>query len=207
MKELQKIKRIAKANGFGEETINNLVEKHSNKIKVKQKTTLLPERTNETKRYCRLNFCGSMGNQIKSVFKRYNIIVAFANDKKIKNILGSTKDKDEILTKSGIYEISCPECDKIYIGQTRRNIETRFKEHRRHLIYNQPEKSAVAKHLIDHGSTKIITRENINLKKEVRINQQLDGWESFFMYKHKHHLINIEPPPITSNLFYLKNNF
>lgn len=160
----------------------------------------------KTFKYCRLNFCGNSGNKIKSIFKKHDIIVAFVNDKKIKNILGSTKDKEDKLTKSGIYQISCPECNKIYIGQTRRDIFTRFKEHRRHFIYNQPEKSAVAKHLMDHGSTEIITKNNMELKKEVRIKQQLDGWESLYMQKHKHQLMNIEPAPIISNLFHIKRN-
>jgi hypothetical protein len=43
----------------------------------------------------------------------------------------------------GVYGIPC-ECGKTYIGQTNRTIETRHKEHMRHLRLGQPDKSAVA---------------------------------------------------------------
>jgi hypothetical protein len=43
----------------------------------------------------------------------------------------------------GVYRIPC-ECGKIYIGQTGRSIEARFKEYMRHIRLDQPEKSAVA---------------------------------------------------------------
>ncbi|KAJ8959219.1 hypothetical protein NQ318_022481 [Aromia moschata] len=51
--------------------------------------------------------------------------------------------------KSGIYEISCKDCDQKYIGQTKRSILTRFKEHMAHLKYGRTEKSCVAQHAFD----------------------------------------------------------
>jgi hypothetical protein len=50
----------------------------------------------------------------------------------------------------GVYRIPC-ECGKVYVGQTGRSIETRCKEHRRHICLDQPDKSAVAKHSINTG--------------------------------------------------------
>ena len=49
--------------------------------------------------------------------------------KKLKSLLGSTKDPVNSLGKSRIYEIKCQQCDMTYIGQTKRTLETRFKEH------------------------------------------------------------------------------
>jgi hypothetical protein len=47
-----------------------------------------------------------------------------------------------------VYRIPC-ECGKVYIGQTGRSIETKYKEHIRHIRLDQPEKSAVAEHSIN----------------------------------------------------------
>jgi hypothetical protein len=49
----------------------------------------------------------------------------------------------------GIYSIPC-ECGKVYIGQSGRSIQHRIKEHSRHIRLAQPDKSAVAKHSINH---------------------------------------------------------
>ena len=39
------------------------------------------------------------------------------------------KDNIPPENKSGIYQINCKDCEKIYIGNTQINLETRVKEH------------------------------------------------------------------------------
>jgi len=53
------------------------------------------------------------------------------------------------LRTPGIYRIPC-ECSRVYIGQSGRSIQTRIKEHNRHIRMAQPNKSAVAEHGINH---------------------------------------------------------
>ena len=62
------------------------------------------------------------------------------------HLLGNPKDKIELNERSGIYEISCKDCNLKYVGQTKRPIITRFKEHMAHLRYGRAEKSSVAQH-------------------------------------------------------------
>jgi hypothetical protein len=64
-------------------------------------------------------------------------------------MLRSVKD-DLSLKFPGVYRIPC-ECGKVYVGQARRSIETRCKEHMRHIRLDQPEKSAVAEHSVNTG--------------------------------------------------------
>jgi hypothetical protein len=46
----------------------------------------------------------------------------------IKNVLNSNlKDNNPPEKKSGIYQINYKDCEKIYIGKTKRNLETRVK--------------------------------------------------------------------------------
>jgi hypothetical protein len=69
--------------------------------------------------------------------------------KKIPSFLPSVKD-DVGLKTHGVY--SAPsECGQVYIGQTGRSIETRIKEHHRHIRLEQPDQSALAKHSINLG--------------------------------------------------------
>ena len=43
------------------------------------------------------------------------------------------KDNISPEKKSGIYQITCKDCEKIYIGKTKRDLETRVKEHFRNI--------------------------------------------------------------------------
>ena len=63
-------------------------------------------------------------------------------------IKANHKDKDPIMKKSGVYKIDCKQCEKVYIGQTKRNLETRTKEHFRNVRLNHLEKSDIALHAI-----------------------------------------------------------
>jgi hypothetical protein len=79
--------------------------------------------------------------------------------KKISNYMPPTKDAPGLRTP-GIYKIPC-ECGKVYIGQSGRSIQLRFKEHERHIRLVQPDKSAVAEHSSNHDH--IIRSQNTEL--------------------------------------------
>ena len=54
------------------------------------------------------------------------------------------------MEKCGVYKIKCqPGCVACYIGQSKRAIGTRFKEHLQHTRNIEPERSNVAKHCIN----------------------------------------------------------
>ena len=53
------------------------------------------------------------------------------------------------MKKTGIYKISCNDCDKFYIGQTGRAFQTRFKEHLPKAKNNL--KSNYAAHLVNEN--------------------------------------------------------
>jgi hypothetical protein len=55
---------------------------------------------------------------------------------------------DEGLRTLGIYRISC-ECGKVNIGQTGCSVDTRLKQHKRHICLEHSDKSPVAEHSIE----------------------------------------------------------
>jgi hypothetical protein len=65
------------------------------------------------------------------------------------SFLRPVKDKLGLRTP-GVYRIP-RECGMVYIGQTGRSVDTRLKEHQRHVRLEHPEKSAVAEHSVDLG--------------------------------------------------------
>lgn len=130
--------------------------------------------------------------------------VVFSSGQKLQQLLGTTKDMTQKHEKSGMYKVTCKQCVKVYIGQSRRQVLDRFKEHIRCIKNNQPKKSAVAFHAIEklHLNIKNYT---VDLIKPLSDNFKLDAWESWFIYKYKANsdLMNIEPSPIFSPLFNL----
>lgn len=68
-----------------------------------------------------------------TVFKKHNIRVAFKTNSSIGNMFINTKDLVPPLHKSGIYQINCLSCNSIYLGQSGRRLDTRFREHCHHI--------------------------------------------------------------------------
>ncbi len=84
-----------------------------------------------------------------------------------------------------------------YIGQTKRNIRKRFKEHQACLRYANEDKSAIAKHAL-HTNHSFAT---VNLLKEVQNYKYLDAWETLYIKKNQNYLVNNEPGPLVDSPF------
>jgi hypothetical protein len=120
-------------------------------------------------------------------------MVTKSGEYKLKNKLMSTKyKKKDPIEKSGIYEIKCgtQNCGDKYIGQTRRSIKTRYKEHQSHTTNNHHELSSVANHMNNklHGGQRRCPHDfessNLKLLKNVPQQQKLvAGYESIFLHK------------------------
>jgi hypothetical protein len=83
------------------------------------------------------------------VLSKHNIKTVGLTPRKLSSLLRPIKD-DLAPKMPGVYSILC-ECGKVYIGQTGHSVETRVKEHHRHIRLYHPEKSAVAEHSISLG--------------------------------------------------------
>ena len=111
----------------------------------------------------------------------------------IKNLVNTnTKDKIPVENKSGAYQINCKECDKIYIGKTKRNLKTRTNEHFRIIKYRQIEKSAVAAHYCPTGHE---LNPVLKLLTSVSNKNEMTMWENLLILKNKDQVINFEIPP------------
>ncbi|KAJ8952561.1 hypothetical protein NQ318_006926, partial [Aromia moschata] len=114
-------------------------------------------------------------------FKNININLVYNSKNKLQTLLGKPKDKINNNEKSGIYEISCKNCDQKYIGQTKRYILTRFKEHMAHLKYGRTEKFCVAQHAFDNNHR--IDINNLKFIRNLTNSRQLDAFESLEIIK------------------------
>lgn len=196
--ELKYIKQIAIYNGYSDIIIDKLLTKYKHRKEISNISTLTSNKNNKTK-FISLPY-DSVSRSLNKVFNDFDIKISYKSNNTLKNLLGNPKDKIDHLQKSGIYQISCNDCDKVYIGQTRRQITTRFKEHINYIKYGNPEKSSVAEHIFQNNHN--INSDNLKLLKTVNNVKQLDAFESINIFKNKHRLINSDLGPIpNSRLF------
>lgn len=127
--------------------------------------------------------------------------MVFSSNFKLRNRLGSTKDRNDNLQKSGIYSVQCGDCDKIYYGQTRRNIDTRFKEHSASIKFNKHRASALAAHVLQSNHFNV-TKENLSLVKQVNDNRRLNAYESYYIQSDER-AMNADNGNVISSLFAL----
>jgi hypothetical protein len=100
--------------------------------------------------------------KVTNVFKNTNLRIAFQTTNTIWQLLNIKKKHPNIYTNSGVYSIKYPTCNRFYIGQTRQDISTRFKEHLRYICTNNP-KSAFALHILDNNHQYNSMEESLQL--------------------------------------------
>ncbi|KAI8426712.1 hypothetical protein MSG28_014418 [Choristoneura fumiferana] len=76
-------------------------------------------------------------------------LVAFKTNNSLYSKLCNHKEKVDKGTRSGVYKLTCNDCSKVYVGQTGRSFNARFKEHVSAYRNEHPDKSNFAKHLLE----------------------------------------------------------
>jgi hypothetical protein len=144
-RELDIIINIATSNGYRKEDIIKLY----NQIKIKTQQNNKADKINSNQKWVTFTYTANYIRKITKLFKNMNIKVAFRTNNTIDRILGNNYAINKY-DKSGIYKLTCQTCQKVYISQTGRNLNTRFKEHIRNIRFNKDE-SAYAQHILNRG--------------------------------------------------------
>ena len=114
-----------------------------------------------------LPYIKGVSDKIKRILLETGVQVAFKPFLTIGRFLPSLKDEINHNEKSNlVYEVPCQNCPFVYIGQTKRDLKSRIKEHQRAIKFQRPEKSALCQHsmendhLIDWSKVKILKVEH-----------------------------------------------
>lgn len=189
-KEMAHIFEIAQLNGYQKRTIQAIIDKKMRDNLRRSLTTLEP--VAEPLKRVAVNFDRLITKPLSAKMKSFGLDLVFSSrNNQIKSLLGSTKDPINTLGKAGVYKISCPHCEDVYIGQTKRTLETRFKEHIAEVNKAKREmdkglhydfRSKVAEHIFSKGHN--LTKDNIDILRCVSSPWKLDVAESLEIFKH-----------------------
>jgi hypothetical protein len=97
-------------------------------------------------------YTGPETTYITKLFKHTNLKTAYHTSHNILSYLAQNTRSKDIFAQSGVYELTCPDCGKSYVGQTGQDFRTRFNQHKRSFIHNI-QTSKYALHLIEHSHT------------------------------------------------------
>ena len=111
---------------------------------------------NQKEIWMRLPYLGKATELLERELKRYGYRVGFYPLTKVLD-LSTLKDKIPVFEKSGIYSLRCT-CGDSYIGQSRRCVSERFKEHKwdfdrfsKNIVKGETCSSAMALHCLEKG--------------------------------------------------------
>lgn len=173
--ELNTIKYLAQVNGYDP----NIIDRKLNKIKNRQPKPQTPD----NKKYITLTYRDHTTNKIARTFSKNGYSIAFRTTNKLGNIIKqSNNTNNDKYDSPGVYKLNCNDCNKFYIGQTKRNFKTRYKEHIKAL--NTQAHSTYAEHLLNdnHSFKDIYT--NLDILHIAPNNRKIDTLEQYEIYKH-----------------------
>ena len=87
---------------------------------------------------------------VKSLYVITSRKIMNKTSNRLNNILYNKIENFNICYSKGIYQLTCVNCEKFYIGRTNRNFKTRFKEHKKYFIYGEG-RSNFSTHVIEEG--------------------------------------------------------
>lgn len=195
--EVTTIKHIAVANGYDSSIVDGLIHKH----KLRNTNDVGPRQT-----YVVTNYGTKLSYTLRNELKKHNINVAFKTSDKLDRLVRNDKmiNVKNVADKSGVYKITCDDCPKYYIGQTRRSFRQRFKEHLP-LTPSAINKSAYAAHIVDSNHSYTSVDRNLEVISTCKESKLLDCLEEFNIYesiKNESHYVLNEQTSFKSNIMY-----
>lgn len=180
--ELEIIKEIAINNGYESNLIDQILK---GKIQ-KSNLNLIYSQNSQIKDLPKLilPYYGKMSEKIKHKLKSLGYATIFRSPYTLGSELSQIKDKIPENEKSGVYKLTCQDCNATYIGKTERNLSIRINEHKRAYKLKY-ENYAFAEHLNannhsfpDQSKIKLIKEVNdpliLSLKESIEILKSLE---------------------------------
>jgi len=128
--EIATIKKIAAVNQI-ELDVDQMIRRMSTRSLLAE-NRLSPPTANSSshkQRWIQLPYLGPASDKLASLLKRYDYRVGFYPLSTVRQLV-QLKDRSSKFDKSGIYQLTCGQCQAVYIGQTGRKLGVRMAEHR-----------------------------------------------------------------------------
>ena len=127
------------------------------------------ESVKERRIYASVPYIKGTSERLQRAFKSHEVTLVHKPFNSLRSQLVRVKDKTENLKKCGtVYHIHCEQCDKDYVGETARLLETRIKEHLSRNSSAVNEHCKLTGHSVDSSKIKVLATENNTFKRRIR---------------------------------------
>jgi len=159
-------------NGYPLNLIFNKINSRLKKLFVHRTVTIpnvinTDNNSNNEKRIIVLPYVSPLTDLIMSNIDSSKTLIGLRCLNKLSRLIKVHKDIDKPLYKNNVvYKIHCRDCEATYVGQTKRQLKTRLKEHRNNIKLDQSKHSVISEHItkynhsFDWENTKIIDYES-----------------------------------------------
>jgi len=141
---------------------------------------------NNSKKIIVLPYINNISELIASTIDKSNYITGYRVLNNLGEFIRVHKDKNKLLSNNNVvYKIHCKDCSASYVGQTKRQLQTRIKEHSNNQKLIPSKHSVITEHMLKHShffdweNVKILDTEPNFFKRSVsemlHIKEQLNG--------------------------------
>ena len=119
---------------------------------------------------------------LTKIFKHTDLHIAYRTNNTLQKHLSYNTTQVDKYTLSGIYRLTCPNCNRAYVGQTGRDFHTRYKEHFRAFQHNT-QQSKFAQHVTKHGHAFSSINSTMEIMQLHRKSTNLNTLVKFYIHK------------------------
>lgn len=172
-KNLTKAIKILLDNCYPLDFIFNTIRDRLKKLLFKNDHNINVEvsENNNNKKWFTVPFTDTTSREFSSIIRNCNFRLAFSIPNNLKNFIKTGKDPLDTSSHCNVvYRISCNDCEASYVGQTKRQLNTRLKEHKSD-IKRSTSPSVISKYLMDcehsfdWNNAKILDEEQVYNKR------------------------------------------
>jgi len=163
--EINNVCNILEINGYNKSLIRN--------SRQASRTNNNVQNVKEKFKYVSTPYIKGTSERVNKIMKKYGIKLGHRSNHTLCNQLSKLKDKRNVSDKCGvIYEIECNDCNKVYIGETGKELHKRIREHQL-AVRRQDNLSALYHHIQETGHTvnwenpSILAQENSSYKRKI----------------------------------------
>jgi len=121
---------------------------HTNHSLRQPTTTLVKETNTTTHKWALFTYIVKETTFITNLFKKTDLKIAWCTNNTIPKLLMPHHHPPNKYARSGAYKLTCPDCNKAYVGQTGRSFTVWFKEHK-YTFKTNSHVSNYAKHILE----------------------------------------------------------
>jgi len=172
-KNLEYVIEVLLENDYPLDLIFQKINQRIKDIIKRKRSNNLEQKINESQRKMLvLPYIRNISEKISSSIDKNEYLTGYRILNKLTGFIKRHKDGNKFESNNNIvYKINCNNCNASYVGQTKRQLKTRIKEHVKNIGTDESKHSVITKHILDKNHTldwqnvKILDYENNYFKR------------------------------------------